>query len=474
MRLLKKCVGVVFAAAFVAAVVVFPVNAYETTDDGNFHYEIAGEPGSETVTIIEYVGDSTNVVVPSEIGGIPVTVIATNSFGEKAVSTVSLPDSITTIGYGAFAASAIESIVIPSGVTRIERLTFDSCTNLETVVLPEGLTAIGKKAFLGCSALHDIYIPGSVETIDGTAFNGSGLSTVYGVPGSAAETFAAGKTFVPVPAFTGRQLALGSDLSMIFYAEYSDGGETLTGEFGVGENSRTITASKSGGEYVFRFDGITPQLMGETITASISVVGLPTVTYKTSVREYLLEVAETYSGDAPLVTLVADLLEYGAAAQKYLDGTLEDSELVNYGTGLTPSTFTSAPPSIKSKTRDSSSAGFDIVSVGLRFDSVNKLFVIFEAGDGFSITVNEDDITNAAVFDEGEYTVYTGGIAASDFDTPYVFRLYDGGTLIQTLTYSVNSMVAAKCATEDATGALAKATYNYGVSASNYVSSRPT
>ena len=47
MKLLKKCVCVMIAAAFVSAGMVFPASAYYTTDDGNFNYEVVGEPGSE-------------------------------------------------------------------------------------------------------------------------------------------------------------------------------------------------------------------------------------------------------------------------------------------------------------------------------------------------------------------------------------------------------------------------------------------
>lgn len=493
MKILEKTICVLIVAAFVAASMVFPANADETTSDGRFTYT----DGGETITITKYLGSESDVVVPSEIDDKPVTAIDSYAFYNCGFSGIALPDSLRTIGtyafdsckslteitipdgvtsVGAYAfvrCTALESVSIPEGITSIEGRTFLSCGALGSVVLPNSVTSIGAYAFSECSSLESVYIPKSVSSIGNNVFKSSGAVTVFGVPGSTAAGLASATiTFVPVPDFSGRQLALGSDLTMILYATYSDGGDTLTGEFGVGNVSKTITASKVGGEYAFRFEGIIPQRMGDTITATISVDGLPTVTYKTSVRDYLLDVAKEHFGDAALLTLIADLLEYGAAAQKYTDGSLDDSELVNYGTTLTPSAFSAPPPSVKLKTVVDTEDGFDLTAVGLRFENVNKLFVKFTAGDGFRITVNGDDLTERAALSGGVYTVYTDGVPASEFGMTYTFALYKGPTLLQTLTYSVDSMVAAKCGSADAaTAALARATYNYGVSAAAYVAS---
>ena len=474
MKVFKKTICVLIVAAFVAAGMVFPSNADETTDDGMFEYVSDGI----SITITKYLGTGPDVVVPGEVNGLPVTAIGNdlavfeNGDDSLVISSVVIPDTVTDIGKNAFYNCEFDSIVLPDGLLTIGKNAFEHCSSLESVNIPDTVTSIGAYAFSYCTALEEIYIPKSVS-IGNKAFYSGGLTTVYGVPGSAAaELASATVSFIPVPDFSGRQLALGSDLTMIFYVEYADGGDTLTGEFGVGNVSKTVTASKIGDEYAFRFEGIIPQRMGDTITATVGVVGLPTVTYKTTVRDYLLDVAEEYSGDAALLTLVADLLEYGAAAQKYTDDSLGDSELVNYGTTLTPSVFSTPPASVKLKTVVDTADGFDLTAVGLRFENVNKLFVKFTAGDGFRITVNGDDLTERAVLSGGVYTVYTDGVPASAFGTTYTFALYSGPTLLQTLTYSVDSMVAAKYDSADAaTAALARATYNYGVSAAAYVAS---
>ncbi|MBQ8432515.1 MAG: hypothetical protein IJX28_06490, partial [Clostridia bacterium] len=69
-----------------------------------------------------------------------------------------------------------------------------------------------------------------------------------------------------------------------------------------------------------------------------------------------------------------------------------------------------------------------------------------------------------------EKVLYTEDIAATDFDAIYTFELYEGETLVQTLTYSINSYANAKQHSANATMAeLAKALYRYGASAEAYL-----
>ena len=66
---------------------------------------------------------------------------------------------------------------------------------------------------------------------------------------------------------------------------------------------------------------------------------------------------------------------------------------------------------------------------------------------------------------------YTDAIYAIDFDDVYTFELYEGETLVQTLTYSVKSYVysmANGTTSNESMIALAKALYAYGKSAEAY------
>ena len=72
--------------------------------------------------------------------------------------------SVTVTGgnilYGAFYnCSMLTSVTIPDSVTSIGRSAFNGCTGLASVIIPESVTSIGEGAFSGCSSLESITIP---------------------------------------------------------------------------------------------------------------------------------------------------------------------------------------------------------------------------------------------------------------------------------------------------------------------------
>ncbi len=76
-----------------------------------------------------------------------------------------IPESVI-IGKNAFRECIITSIDIPESVTTIEDLAFNLCTSLETVTLPVSLTTIGNCAFQGCSSLESIVVADGNTTFD--------------------------------------------------------------------------------------------------------------------------------------------------------------------------------------------------------------------------------------------------------------------------------------------------------------------
>ena len=138
--------------------------------------------------------------------------IAGSAFsGRISLKSVTIPNSVTSIGESAFNGTGLTSIIIPNSVTSIGQLTFFNCPDLTSIVvsngnttydsrnncnaiiktatntlvmgcknttIPNSVTSIGD-AFYGCSGLTSIEIPNSVTSIGSSAFSGcSGLTSI--------------------------------------------------------------------------------------------------------------------------------------------------------------------------------------------------------------------------------------------------------------------------------------------------------
>ncbi|MBQ1181157.1 MAG: leucine-rich repeat domain-containing protein [Treponema sp.] len=166
------------------------------------------------------------IIIPSEIEGMPVVELADDAFHRSIVKTVVIPDSILRIGKRLFLYSvqlkyvkllaqitslpedifenceSLEYFDIPSHITNIESgaffnsglraieipetVTFKSfrydgedinsmsvlgyCKNLEYVSLPNTMTILPYSFFKGCASLKNIKLPASIEIIEDSVF----------------------------------------------------------------------------------------------------------------------------------------------------------------------------------------------------------------------------------------------------------------------------------------------------------------
>ena len=80
----------------------------------------------------------------------------------KSLTSVVIPDSVTTIGSGAFSGcSNLTSVVIGDSVESIGEKAFSSCTSLTSVVIGDSVESIGDQAFYYCTSLTSVYYKGT-------------------------------------------------------------------------------------------------------------------------------------------------------------------------------------------------------------------------------------------------------------------------------------------------------------------------
>jgi len=125
-----------------------------------------------------------NVAIPEEVTYMnrtrKVTSIGGAAFWNCSITSITIPNSVTSIGKGAFSdCSGLTSVTIPNSVTSIVNYAFYYCSGLTSITIPNSVTSIGEGAFQYCSGLTSITIPNSVTSIGKYAFeNCSGLTSI--------------------------------------------------------------------------------------------------------------------------------------------------------------------------------------------------------------------------------------------------------------------------------------------------------
>jgi hypothetical protein len=109
------------------------------------------------------------------------TNIPANTFsGMSALTSVVIPDNITTIGEGAFRDCVnLTSVTIPDTVTVLPDNCFNGCSSLTAIPISESVTYIGEGCFAGCTGIETVTIPTGVTGIGAGCFSGSGVETIY-------------------------------------------------------------------------------------------------------------------------------------------------------------------------------------------------------------------------------------------------------------------------------------------------------
>lgn len=159
---------------------------YRANDDGETASVIGADDNLADINILSCV----------TIGNkeYPVTTIGSYAFYGHGMTSVIIPNSVTSFEEGAFYSCSnlqdvtlsrslksigvwafgycanIKNIDIPEGVERLEHAAFAECNGLTNVTLPNSMKEIGDCAFIRCRLLKHVTIPNGVTTIRDRAF----------------------------------------------------------------------------------------------------------------------------------------------------------------------------------------------------------------------------------------------------------------------------------------------------------------
>ena len=100
-----------------------------------------------------------------------ITTIGDYSLIEHArLTSVEIPNTVTSIGECAFMGTGLTSVTLPNSVTDIKWGAFYNCESLTSITIPNSVKNIETYAFFRCTGLKNVAIPGSVTSLANAAF----------------------------------------------------------------------------------------------------------------------------------------------------------------------------------------------------------------------------------------------------------------------------------------------------------------
>ena len=175
---------------------------YSYTNGSDTYYYTVDDSGN--ATIVKCSTTSTQITLPTSLGGYKVTTIDKAAFKNcTSLNGVTIPNTITKISDSAFegcrnlvvvtipatcvfvgeyafsGCSSLETVTIAEGVEHIGNYCFENCVALSKIVVPDSCIYLGKYAFYNCSAMESATIGISVPAIgDYTFYNCESLATI--------------------------------------------------------------------------------------------------------------------------------------------------------------------------------------------------------------------------------------------------------------------------------------------------------
>jgi len=145
-----------------------------TTEEGNFSASctITVVANSDFVVVdgilIGYRGAGGDVVIPGDLG---ITEIGNSVFYDNYdITSVIIPEGVIAIDDNAFSwCYNLVTVTLPNTLTTIGNTVFADCS-FNSITIPNSVKSIGDEAFIYCGGLQSVLIPNSVESIGSWAF----------------------------------------------------------------------------------------------------------------------------------------------------------------------------------------------------------------------------------------------------------------------------------------------------------------
>ena len=148
-------------------------SAAESFRWGDFEFIIKND---NTLELSEYFGQGGKAVIPESIDGRKVTSIGDCAFivysyeNKKPITSVSIPETVTSIGVSAFSKCKLTDVSLPSKLTQIGAGAFSNCSELKSITIPQGVTNLKNDMFSECTSLKSVKLPSNLRIIEEYAF----------------------------------------------------------------------------------------------------------------------------------------------------------------------------------------------------------------------------------------------------------------------------------------------------------------
>ena len=147
---------------------------YQVAEDVTTLTTLTFAEGSKLVEIghrsFQRTGLTGDIVIPNGV-----TNIKYSAFASTAITSIELPNTLTTMGTGVFSdCTSLEEVVgfESTQITKLESSTFKNCSSLTSLEIPSTVTSTGNEVFYGCTNLTLDIDFSSYTTIGEKAFQG--------------------------------------------------------------------------------------------------------------------------------------------------------------------------------------------------------------------------------------------------------------------------------------------------------------